>query len=350
MAKGKAARARRHVTIGLDISDRKTEVCVLLGDGAMERPAAVRTLPDAFRKFFERPKAHVVLEVGTHSGWIARLAGEAGHEVTVANPRRVKLISQSDAKCDRSDAELLARLGAADRTLLAPVEHRSAAAQVELATPKARDVLVASRTRLINHIRGTAKSFGYRLPKCDARVFARKAQIPHELMPAMRPLLEVLSAIEAQIHALDRQIGQIAERHPDVEVLTQINGVGALTALVYILTLGMKTRFTKSRTVGAYLGLQPRRDQSGDSDKQLGITKAGNSMLRRLLVNCANYILGPFAKDSDLRSWGLKLCARGGRNARRRAKVAVARKLAVMMHRLWLTGEEYKPIGYRVAA
>ena len=351
MAKNKAKAARRQETIGCDVGDRKSEIYILLSKGKSER-SVVSTRRVAWEAFLKRPAAHVVLEAGTHSGWISRLAQEAGHRVTVANPRRLKLISQSDSKRDRSDAELLARLGSADPKLLAPIEHRGPKEHADLAVPRARDLLVTVRTRLVNHVRGAVKSAGERLPKCSARSFDRRAAtgIPTELRPALDPMLKLLTAVDLQIRALDREIALVAKRYPDVEVIRQIGGVGPITALVFVLTLAKKERFRKSRTVGAYLGMRPKQDQSGDIDKQLGITKAGNVLLRRLLVNCANYILGPFGPDSDLKTWGLKLSARGGKNARRRAKVAVARKLAVLMHRLWVTGEVYQPIGYRPAA
>jgi len=186
------------------------------------------------------------------------------------------------------------------------------------------------------------------LPKCTAASFWKKTQmiIPEYLHPALDPLYVMLESLSIQIKTYDKQLREIARRYPDVEIISQPNGVGLLTALVFFLTLEDKERFTKSRTVGAFIGMRPKRDRSGETDKQLRITKAGNSFLRRILVNCANYILGPFGQDSDLRRWGLRLCERGGKNARRRAKVAVARKLSVLLHRLWVTGEVYVPIGY----
>jgi transposase len=283
---------------------------------------------------------------------VAELLRELGHRVTVANPRRLKLISASTLKTDRRDAELLARLGRADIGLLAPIEHRGTRAQVDLAVPKARDVLVASRTRLVNHIRGTLKSFGHRLPACSAESFARRTRnaVPEPLGPALAPLYAALDAIESQIRELDRTIERVAKRYPDVEVLKQPRGVGTLTALVYLLTIEDKQRFQRSRLAAAFIGLCPRKTQSGKGDPQLRITKTGNAYLRRLLVTAANYILGPFGGDSDLRRWGLAIAGRGGKNARKRAKVAVARKLAVVMHRLWVTGEVYQPLGYRQQA
>jgi len=235
--------------------------------------------------------------------------------------------------------------------LLSPVTHRNRQAQEDLAVAKARDLLVATRTKLINHIRGVFKSEGLTLPSCDAGYFAKKTEdlLPEALVPALAPLYEALKTIKEQVDRLDRTIERIAKQRYDKEVqaLSQVSGVGTLTALVFVLTLEDKDRFASSRMAGAFLGLRPRKSQSGDSDPQLRITKAGDPFVRRLLVNSANYIMGPFGKDSDLRRWGLRLADRGGKNARKRAKVAVARKVAVLLHRLWVTGEVYEPIGYQ---
>jgi transposase len=218
-----------------------------------------------------------------------------------------------------------------------------------LAVAKARDLLVATRTKLVNHVRGTVKSFGERLPSCTSESFARQtlALIPAALKAALEPIYQTLDRINEQIREQDKMIERVAKRYPDVDVVSQVSGVGVLTALVYVLTIEDKNRFAKSRMAGAFLGLRPKRSKSGDSDPQLRITKAGDPFLRRLLVMGANYILGPFGKDSDLRRWGLELAKRGGKNAKKRAKVAVARKLAVLMHRLWVTGEVYEPLGYQ---
>jgi transposase len=336
-------------TIGCDLGDKFTEICVLTAQDDDKQEATIRTTHVSLTAFFSRPPAHVVLEAGAQSRWIAELLKGLGHRVTVTNPRRLKLISESTMKTDRRDAELLARLGRADVGLLAPIEHRTTETQVDLAVPKARDVLIATRTRLINHIRGVLKSFGQRLPTCGAEGFARKTRvaIPVALQPALEPLYVTLETIAVQIRELDGTIERVAKRYCDVERLKQPRGVGTLTALVYLLTIENKHRFKRSRMAAAYVGLCPRKSQSGKGDPQLRITKAGDGYLRRLLVTAANYMLGPFGGDSDLRRWGLKIAARGGKNARKRAKVAVARKLAVVMHRLWITGEDYQPLGYR---
>jgi transposase len=309
----------------------------------------VKTTRKAMTAFFTRPRAHVVIEVGTHSRWVSELLLQLGHKVTVANPRKVKLISQSNLKRDRKDAEILARLGRADEELLSPVQHRGSEAQADLAVAKARDAVVRVRTKLVNHARGLVKSFGERLPACTAASFHRKAKahVPPALKPALEPIFSVLEKLEQEIKAYDQLLERMAKKYPDVEIIAQPKGVGTLTALVFLLTLEDKTRFEKSRMVGAFVGFNPRRDQSGNSDKQLGITKAGDAFLRRLSVGSANFILGPFGQDSDLRRWGINLAKRGGKNAKKRATVAVARKLVVLMHRLWVTGEVYEPVGYQ---
>jgi transposase len=335
-------------TIGCDLGDKRSELFVLRPDGGCTRQT-VRTTKEALESWFSRPRAHVVIEVGAHSRWVADLLKRLGHQVTIANPRRVKLIAAGDTKNDRRDSELLARLGRADTSLLAPITHRPVQAQAHLAVAKARDILVATRTKLINHVRGTVKCFGLRLPSCSSASFVRqtRALVPPELKPALDPIYESLERIDDQIRQHDRTIDRIAKRYPEIQAISQVDGIGTLTALVFLLTIEDKNRFAKSRMAGAFIGLCPRQGQSGDDDPQLRITKAGDPFVRRLLVIAANRIIGPFGVDSDLRRWGLELAKRGGKNAKKRAKVAVARKLAVLLHRLWVTGEVYQPLGYR---
>jgi transposase len=266
--------------------------------------------------------------------------------VIVANPRKVRAIYDSDSKNDHLDAETLARLGRVDPKLLAPIEHRGAGAQADLARIRSRDALVRSRTLLINHVRGAVKSFGGRLPKSSAGAFPRLAKhIPEELWPALSPLIDTIGRLTAEIRKFDRELEQLAaQKYPETKTLRQVQGVGSLTSLAFVLTIDDPSRFESSREVGAYLGLRPRQDQSGDINRQLGITKAGDTYMRRILVGSAQYILGPFGRDCDLRRWGLELAKRGAKNAKRRAVVAVARKLAVLLHRLLVTGAEYDPL------
>ena len=249
---------------------------------------------------------------------------------------------------------MLARIARFDPQLLYPIRHRGKDAQVDLAVIKARETLMKSRSALISHCRGIVKSFGQRISQCDAGTFHRRleAEMPEELRIALSPLVDTLRYLTAQIRDYDREIDALCQnKYPETQRMRQIRGVGPVTALTFALTLEDASRFKNSRSVGPYLGLVPKRDQSGETDKQLGITKAGNEYLRTLLVNCAQYILGPFGEDCDLRRFGEKLAARGGKNAKKRAIVAIARKTAVLMHYLWKTGDEYKPLlHYKKAA
>jgi transposase len=185
------------------------------------------------------------------------------------------------------------------------------------------------------------------LPKCPAASFHKRASehIPETLLPALGPVLETIGSLTERIRDYDRKLEAISkERYPETELLRQVEGVGVLTALTFVLTLEDPYRFEKSRSVGAYLGLVPASDQSGDRDPQRRISKEGDEMLRRLLVSSAHYILGPFGSDSDLRRHGEKIASRGGKNAKKRAVVAVARKLAVLLHSLWTSAEVYEPL------
>ena len=335
--------------VGIDVGDQHSSLCVLDSAGEIIEESRVRTTPDALRaRVAAMPRSRIVLETGTHSAWISRLVTPIGHEVIVANARKLALITANDSKDDRTDAETLARLGRADPALLAPIQHRRAATQADLAVLRSREALVRTRTALVQHVRGAVKAIGGgRLPGCSTAAFARVVApaVPDTLRPALAPVLETIATLSTTIAAYDRTIEQMgARRYPATTQLRQVAGVGPLTALCYVLTLEDPARFRTSRIVGSYVGLRPRRDDSGTRTSQLGITKAGDGLLRRLLVSSAQYILGPFGPDSDLRRWGEALAARGGKNAKKRAVVAVARKLAVLLHRLWATGLVYEPL------
>ena len=335
-------------TIGLDLGDRSTAFCVLDTDGAIVAEGKLKTTQAAIdQQFASLAPARVALEAGTHSGWISRLIESHGHEVIVANPREVRKIYQNDRKNDRSDAQILARLARFDPQLLEPIRHRTAPMQADLATIRARETLVTARTKCVNAMRGLVKSMGGRLPKCSTESFCKRvsADVPAELEDALRPLITAIQTLNEQIQCCDVQIETLAtETYPQTALPRQVSGVGALTALAFILTIADGARFAKSRDIGPYLGLVPRQDDSGDRSSQLRITKAGDPYLRRLLVGSAQYIVGPFGPDSDLRRHGERLMQRGGKNAKKRAIVAVARKLAVLLHRLWITGEIYESL------
>lgn len=335
------------VTIGMDLGDKNHALCILDKSGKVIKQTTVTNTSNDLKKFFAKYKgATIALEAGTHSPWISRHLAAMGCNVLVGNPRKLRAIWDSNDKSDNRDANMLARIARFDPDLLYPVTHRGEQAQIDLELLQARDILVKNRSNIINHVRGSVKSLGSRLPECSAECFHRKAgeHLPEELCDILKPLLRIIEQITTQIKAFDQQVKEISiERYPETELLRAIKGVGPLTSLAFILTLEDPTRFEKSRQVGSFLGLTPRRDQSGEVDKQLRITKAGNPYLRRLLVSAGQYILGPFGEQCDLRRFGKRLAARGGKNAKKRAVVAVARKLSVLMHRLWLHGEVYDP-------
>lgn len=336
------------VTVGIDLGDRHSQVCVFDETGRIVEEARLATTPEAFdRRFRGSQRMRIAIEAGTHSPWVSRQLGELGHDVIVANPRKLRLIYENESKTDRVDAEYLGRIARVDPKLLAPIQPRGKEAQVDRGLLHSRDALVRTRTLLVNHVRGTVKSLGQRLPSCSTESFPAKvaASIPKELWPALSPVLDTIGALNQKIRKLEKLIEKTASKtYPETAVLMQVHGIGSITALAYVLTIEDPTRFKKSRSVGSYVGLRPRKSESGDSDPQLRITKAGDALLRRLLVQAGHYILGPFGPDSDLRRWGLAIAQRGGKNAKRRAVVAVARKLAVLLHRLWLTGEVYEPL------
>ena len=337
-------------TAGLDLGDKYSYLCLIDSQsGEVIEEGRLRTTPGDFRRRFcsEQPPMRIAIEAGTHSPWASRVLEECGHEVLVANARKLRLIYANKRKTDEVDAENLARLARVDPKLLYPLKHRGEESQAHLAIVRSRQALVGARTQLVNHVRGAVKSFGARLPKCPARSFHNKApeHIPEALLPALGPVLEQIGSLTERIKDYDRKLETISEEHyPETKLLRQVEGIGPLTALTFVLTVEDPHRFKKSRAVGAYLGLVPATDRSGDSDPQKRISKEGDEMLRKLLVGSAHYVLGPFGKDSDLRRHGEKVASRGAKNAKKRAVVAVARKLAVLLHRLWVTGEVYEPL------
>lgn len=352
MQKNSKTEAAKPMTIGIDVSDRTSCYCILDQRGEISSEGKVRSTPEAYQQQFGgMARAVIALEAGTHSRWMSAQLRECGHEVIVANPHRLRLLTTSDKKNDAQDARTLAEMAWAKPALLAPVRHRSLEAQRDLNLVRARDLLVEARTKLINGVRCLVKGFGARVPKCASVQFAQQAHLhmPEEARPACAPLLGLIDELSEKIRDYDELLEHMAQtRYPQTELLKQVSGVGTLTAMAYVLTIEEPRRFARSRDVGCYLGLRPKQQESGDRSPQLRITKAGDSYLRKTLVSSAHYILGPFGPDTDLRRWGLKLCERGGKNAKKRAVVAVARKLAVLLHRLWVTAEVYEPLRSQV--
>ena len=340
--------SQQKLTIGLDLGDRSSHYCRLDERGRILEESKTATSPKAMEAAFgAMPRSRIALETGTHSPWVSRLLSKLGHEVIVAHARKVRLIGESRKKDDRLDAQTLARLARVDPQLLCPVKHRSAKAQADLTVIRARAGLVRARTALVNTTRGLAKSYGERLRGCNVRnMNPEKADsLSPELQTALQPLLAGIEVLSEQIREYNERIEKLAEEsYPQVRLLKQVKGVGTLIAMTFLLTLEDPHRFRKSRDVGCYLGLQPGRRNSGQSEPQMHISKEGDPYLRTLLVQGAQHILGPFGPDCDLRRWGLKLAERGGRNAKKRAIIATARKLAVLLHHLWVSGEVYEPL------
>jgi transposase len=339
------AKDKPGMTVGLDLGDRYSHYCLLNEECQVVEEGRIQSTESAFRRHFEgEPRLRIALECGTHSPWISRLLKKLGHQVIVANARKIPAITASESKNDRNDAELLARFAAHDPKLLSPVQHRSLERQQDLNLIQVRATLVRARTMMANALRGLVKSAGGRLPACSTEslpVRAKKA-IPPALTAVAVPLLQQVALLSRQIDAMDGQIEKLAKKYPEIAVLRSAPGVGPVVAAAYVLTLD-RPDAAGNRAAGAFLGLRPGQSQSGESDPQRRISKTGDSYLRSLLVQSAQYILGRFGPDSALRRWGLKLAASGGKRGKKRAIVAVARKLAVLLHSMWRSGEHFQP-------
>jgi transposase len=341
--------ANKRLTFGIDLGDRASCWCALDAEGEVLARGEVVTEKQPLEVLFSRiPKSLIAIEVGTHSPWVSRTLEKLGHEVIVANARQVKVISESNKKNDKRDAELLGRLARADPKLLAPIKHRGEAAQVDLIAVRMRAQYVELRTQAINTVRGLVKATGQRLPVCDADSLNRTHA--EHLEPAVRKLAEqmlgLVEELSKQIAKSDETLKQIGKERYAKEIgqLEQVKGVGPVTALTFVLTLDDPTRFPKSRDVGCFLGLRPKSNQSGSSEPEMRISKEGDGYLRKLLVQCAQYILSKRGPETDLKIWGMQIAAKGKKTAKKRAVVAVARKLAVLLHRLWVSGERYEPL------
>lgn len=334
--------------IGIDLGDRRSRYWFLDAGGETVVEGSLATTKVEFLAHFSQiARSRIALEVGTHSPWVNALLEELGHEVYVANPRKMESIYKNKRKNDRADAKILAHNVRSDIRLLHPIRHRGVEARQDLVMLRARDAMVSVRTKLVNSVRGLVKSVGGRLPGCSTHSFHKTdvEKIPKGIRGALQPMLEEIESLTKRIDEYDKRVSALArKKYPETKLLQQVKGVGDLTALAFVLTLENPERFEKSRDVGPYLGLVPKQYDSGDSSPQLRITKTGDGMVRRLLVGSSQYIMGPFGEDCDLRRQGLKLAARGGKNAKKRAVVAISRKLGVLLHSLWRSGEVYEPL------
>ena len=338
----KCSTENKKVYVGFDVSEKTIEIFAVCGTETSKGSCKIDNNHDAIKKFlstFKDPsRVCVVMETGTHSLWMSELIKGLGFEVIVAHARDLALIYRSDRKNDQLDAEKLARLAQADRKLLHPVKHMTLERQTDLTVLKARDLVVRQRTQLINTIRGLLRAAGHKLIEEEYSTRTIKkccSALPEYMRPAIMPLLQQICYLDLAIKEYDRLVRKLCKKYPATKILQQITGVGELTSLAFVLIVGDPHRFDNAARLCAYLGVVPKQDQSGDTDKQLGITKKGNKLGRKLLIQAAHYILGPFGPDSELRSYGFRIQARGGKIAKKKSYVAVARKLVTVMFALW---------------
>lgn len=333
--------------VGLDLGDKSTAWCLVGPGGAILSEGSLPTTREGLERVFgSMPRTRIVMEATRSTHWVRKVLQAFGHEVIVANPRRLDLITKSLRKTDRNDARILAQLGQTNLPLLSPVHERSDMTMRIRAMLRARALLVRMRTKLVTHARGSVKTFGGALPSCSPACFherARKA-LPEQLEPALRPIFEQLESLAASIKSYDREIERLCKRTPQTQIFRDIHGVGPLVSLAFVTCIEDPARFKDSRAVGAYLGLVPGSRQSGSSDPNLRITKQGDGMMRTLLVTAATHILRKSAPDCELKRYGRRVASSGAARDKGRARIAVARKLACLMHRIWLTGEVYQPL------
>ena len=301
----KCSTEKKKIYVGFDVSEKTIEVFAVCGTETSKGCCKIDNNQDAIKKFlseFKDPKrVCVVMETGTHSLWMSY---------------------RSDKKNDQLDAEKLARLAQADRKLLHPVKHMTLERQTDLTVLKARDLVVRQRTQLINTIRGLLRAAGHKLIEEEYSTRTIKkccSALPEYMRPAIMPLLQQICHLDLAIKEYDRLVRKLCKKYPATKILQQITGVGELTSLAFVLIVGDPHRFDNAARLCAYLGVVPKQDQSGDTDKQLGITKKGNKLGRKLLIQAAHYILGPFGPDSELRSYGFRIQARGGKIAKKKS-------------------------------
>ena len=329
---------------GIDIHQKTSEVCVINEQGEVVGKVQISTTEANMERWFgDQEQMLICIEAGGMSAWVERILRRLGHRVVVANPGRVRLIAESTLKNDKIDAETLARLVRMDVKLLHPIQHRSEHTQKLRGLLRARNILVTNRTSCMNGTRGMLRSMGYRLPGKTIQRLAKalvEKNVPEDLIAIVAPLVETGLEADEKIAALDKQIEAAGTQYPEAERFQAIPGVGPLISLAFILCIEDPTRFSKSRDVGGFLGLRPKMRESGGKSLFGGITHTGDTDMRRLLVQAAHGCLRS-RQDTDLKRWGLQLAARVGKN---KAVVGLARKIAIVMHHMWITGEAYEPL------
>ncbi len=329
--------------LGIDVHSKYSEVCGISQEGEVTVRRRISTTETSIRGFFgSRERAQVTLESGPVTPWVYRLLCDLGHAVTVVNPRRVRLIAESTLKTDGIDAEVLARLSRLDLGFLRPVYQRSPEAQELRTRLRVRSALVKSRTSLINAVRGTLRAQGYRMPSCAAKIFMVRYEsmgFDSGVSEALAPLVSTIGELSDRICELENDLKAQASTDELLVRLQTVPGVGPLVSLAFAGWVDNPDRFQKSRDVGACLGLRPSLRSSGGHEIRGRITREGDSEMRRLLVQAAHASL-QCHKDSALKRWGEGLVARLGKS---KAVVALARKIGVLLHRLWVTNENFQP-------
>ena len=335
---------------GIDLHNKSSEVCVLDAGGAVSERARIPTTEKALRRWFGgRERARICVEASGISPWVARLLTELGHEVVVANAQRVRLIAESTLKNDTVDAETLARLVRMDPALLCPIRHRKEETQRLRGMLRVRRSLVNNRTACLNTARGLLRSFGYRMPGQRPERLARAlavGKVPEVLCALVAPLVATARELDGRIQALDEEVIEAGHAFPEVERFQQVPGVGPLVALAFVLCIEDPGRFHSSRDIPSFLGLRPRMRESAEHSHFGSITRQGDTEMPKLLVQVAHGCLRS-RQDSDLKRWAERLA---GRIGKKKAVVAMARKLAVVLHHLWVTGEDYQAARQEVAA
>ncbi len=348
---GAGAESRPKKVVGLDLGDRHSHYCMLTSTGEVMEEGRIQTNRAALEKHFGTEAGmRIALEAGTHSGWVSRLLKSYGHQVIVANPRKIPTLTASKSKNDRNDAEQLARMAAFDPELLHPIEHRSAERQQDLNLIHTRSVLVRARTMLINCARGLVKSAGGRLPACSSEAFSEKvpAAVPPALKAACTPLLKQIAQINQAIAAMDKQIDGLDKKYPEIAVLRTAPGVGPVVAACYVLTLDSPQAMETNRQAGAYLGLRPGQNSLATPTRS--VASPGRAILTCGVYWCSRRsTFWAVAPNPELRCWGLKLAASGGKRDKKRALVAVARKLAVVLLSMWRNRKKFEPFPQSVA-
>ena len=337
------------IRVAIDLSDRQSRWEARDLSTGEVRTGVVQMTPAGLERCFAAAEhCTVVMEAGTHSHWLCAQLRKMGHRAEVLPADGLR--EGSGKKRRRNDAKdaasLLEHAVDIERPRVKKLWQRPDEYQRDLALMRMRNAMVEARAGLVSTVRGTVKQFGERVSKCDVEYFAGRArgELSAGMLALVEPVLGQIEELNKVVAQYDEQVRAYLARRPEAARLLAVPGVGDVTVGAFLAYVGEASRFAHSRDVAAYIGLVPDQDQSGEHDPQLRITKSGDRMVRRNFLECARGIMGPFGKDSALRRWALALAGDGRNKIRNnKAAVALARKLAVLLHRLWVSGQAYDP-------